>query len=222
MGDISIGQVSIPFDDALQWIREYTDPVRSTSKNPFAYPAYDALDTGSDVNHLNDGDLLACTLLNVRLSASAFYRFQSMRSDLQAGLASHHDAPLVDLDSAEITAKVRALYDVLDADRAEHGTRGQSGTTLSKILHRKHPESLPLHDKWVRQCYLGTEAVPRVRTRSWADYMVLVTVGMKDDLLRHRSEFHALRNAVQGPSHLTDLRLLDILAWTSKGASRPV
>lgn len=219
MGDIRIGRVRLSSDAAQQRVREYTAPERITSKSPFAYPAYDALDTGSEAHHLNDGDLLACTLLNVRVSASAFYRFQSMRPALEQALVSHPDAPLIDLDEDSVAAKTRALYAALDADRSSYGARGQSGTTLSKILHRKHPESLPLHDKWVRKCYLGTEAVPRVRRRSWADYMVLVTLAMKEDISRHRDEFAQLRAAVRGDVHLTDLRLLDILAWSSKGTS---
>lgn len=218
MGDIRIGRVRISTVTARERIGAYTDPVRANSKSPHAYPAYDELDTGSDANTLNDGDLLAYTLLNVPMSASAFYRFQSMRSALEQALADHPDAPLIDLDEDSVAAKTRALYAVLDADRSDHGARGQSGTTLSKILHRKHPESLPLHDKWVRQCYLDTEAVPRARRRSWADYMVLVTLAMKQDLARHQEEFAQLRAAVRGDTHLTDLRILDILAWTSKGA----
>lgn len=173
---------------AQQRVGEYTDPAHLKDKSPYAYPAYDELDTGSGANQLNDGDLLACTLLNVRLSTSAFYRFRDMRPDLEAALSATPDAPLVNLDDESVSAKTRSLYAVLDADRSAHGARGQSGTTLSKILHRKRPESLPLHDKWVRECYLGTEAVPRVRRRSWADYMVLVTLAMKQDLARHQEE----------------------------------
>ncbi|WP_165399622.1 hypothetical protein [Janibacter limosus] len=42
---------------------------------------------------------------------------------------------------------------------------------------------------------------------------------MKSDLTRQQDEIITLRNAVQGSTQLTDLRLLDILAWTSRGKS---
>lgn len=177
------------------------------------------LDTGSDADRLNDGDLLAPTLLNAPPSVSAFYQFQKMKDPLQQALADHPDAPLVDLDDSTVSAKLHALYSVLDENRKRSGPRGQSGTTLSKILHRKHPESLPLHDRWVRLCYLGTKDVPRARSRSWAAYMGLVAHAMRDDIARQATEFTQLRNATQGPLPLTDLRLLDILAWSSKGVT---
>ncbi|WP_431603056.1 DUF6308 family protein [Janibacter limosus] len=96
-----------------------------------------------------------------------------MRNSLQGVLSTYIDAPLVTLDDEILTAKVHSLYQVLDDDRSKHGARGQSGTVLSKILHRKHPKSLPLHDKWVRRCYLGSDGVPTDKTRPWAEYGLL-------------------------------------------------
>lgn len=219
MGVITVGQVTISNEIAKRWIHEYTSPEKLTSKKPYAYPAYDNLDTGSGANELNDGDLLAPALLNSAPSVSGFYRFQDMKARLQDVLTAYPDAPLISLDDDVAQAKLRTLYRILDEDRADHDRRGQGGTTLSKILHRKHPKSLPLHDKWVRRCYLGSDGVPIDQTRPWADYMALVTQAIKTDLTRQQDEMATLRTAVQGSVKLTDLRLLDILAWTSKGKS---
>lgn len=44
--------------------------------------------------------------------------------------------------------------------------------------------------------------------------MVLVTLVMKEDLVQHHESLAALTEEVQGDTALTDLRLMDILAWT--------
>jgi len=57
------------------------------------------------------------------------------------------------------------LYAVLDGLAAKPW--GVEGTTLSKVLHRKRPQSLVLHDRWVRACYVGGDGpVPRAQERS--------------------------------------------------------
>lgn len=137
METISVGRVVVPIDKAKQWVREYTDPKRKAGKKPYAYPAYDAYASGSASTELNDGDILAPALLNSTPSVSAVYRFQEMQENLQAVLRAHPDRPLVAMADDVVTAKVRDLYQVLDDDRSRHGKRGQGGTTLSKILHRK-------------------------------------------------------------------------------------
>lgn len=221
MSVFKVGRVEVPLEQAALWVRDYTDPVRARSKNPYAYPAYDTLDTGSGANALNDGDLLAGTLLNAAPTARAFYRFQAMAPQLTAMLESHSDQPLQDLSEAEIAEHVSPFYAILDQDRAEFGRRGQSGTKLSKILHRKRPALLCLHDKWVRLCYLGEGApVPNAKVRSWAEYMKLVSQAMAHDIRSQSEQVATLRSAVGGSSEITDLRLLDIVAWSSRGQSR--
>ena len=125
--------------------------------------------------------------------------------------------PLADVvDPEEYRPAVRALYEVLD----DPATRpwGVSGTTLSKVLHRKRPHSVVLHDRWVRACYVGAGApVPRAHDRTWADYMVLITDAIREDVASQPEVFCVLKAAAGEPGHLSDARLLDILAWNSKG-----
>jgi hypothetical protein len=84
------------------------------------------------------------------------------------------------------------------------------------VLHRKRPESLALHDRWVQACYLGDRApVPRSKGRSWAEYMTLVSQAMATDLRDQADQFSTLQHASQAEPALTDLRLLDILAWNA-------
>lgn len=82
-----------------------------------------------------------------------------------------------------------------------------------------------LHDVWVRKCYLGTTLVPRKADCSWADYMVAVSLAIREDLVSQEPLFADLGTAVATQLGLktcpvTDVRLLDIVAWSSQGGSR--
>jgi Family of unknown function (DUF6308) len=88
------------------------------------------------------------------------------------------------------------------------------------VLHRKRPKSLVLHDKWVNTCYVGGNGpVKRVRDRSWADYMVAITLAIGQDIRAQLELFKLLDQATSSPGELTHIRILDILAWKSKGTA---
>lgn len=217
-GDIvRIGRVTVDLTTARRWVEEYTDPARTRSNAPYAFPAYDRFDAGSLRSQLTDGDLLAPTLLNAAPSLRAFYSLQAMRNDLEERLAKVVDDRLEDLPADRIRAIMTLIYEPLDQHRA--GTRdGLNGTTYSKVLHRKRPTVLPLHDRWVRACYVATDGpVPPARVRSWAEYMSLLAIAMAEDIRTQKDSFAALAAAAHEP--LTRLRVLDIVAWTSKGNS---
>lgn len=210
---VNIGKYVIPLDRACAWISEYTDrDANLTSTSPFAYPAYDEYAAGTnDPDVLTDGDLLAPMLLNVGVKIRSFYGLQAIRDDLTTALAAESLAtPLADLDHTQIATTISPLYAVLDDHRRPWGV---NGTTLSKILHRKRPNSVVLHDRWVRACYLDTEYVRVDPNRSWADYMTAVSIGIREDLISQPSALGALRSASKANPPLSDIRLIDILAW---------
>ena len=111
---------------------------------------------------------------------------------------------------------VRPLYEVLDETPRPHGVLH---TTLSKILHRKRRQSIVLHDRWIRACYLGTDTVPHADHRPFADYMVAITTAIGADIREQPEAFAALDAATSTPGDLTPVRLLDIVAWKSRGTS---
>jgi len=217
---ISVGQVHVLLATAEDWVRDYANADKNrTSSAPYAYPAYDsyAEDT-NDPLRLTDGDLLAPVLLNVRLSIHSFYALQRSRPELHKALANPDlTRPLAETEDPErIAAMVRPLYAVLD----EPATKpwGVEGTTLSKVLHRKRPQSLVLHDKWVRACYVGDDgSVTRAQERSWADYMTAITQAIGDDLRTQAAKFNQLDKATGKSGELSHVRLLDVLAWKSQG-----
>lgn len=221
---IRIGGVSVPLVTAQRWVSEYTDVNNASATNPYAYPAYDRYEGDrNDPRLLTDADFLAPGLLNVPVKIRSYYDLQRLRPDLEAGLANDDlGVPLAEIDDpARVAAMVKPLYAVLDDPQRRPWN--VYATTLSKVLHRKRPKSLVLHDKWVNTCYVGGGGpVERVRDRSWADYMVAITLAIGQDIRTQLELFKLLDQATSCPGELTHIRILDILAWKSKGTAPSV
>lgn len=219
--DVRIGGVSVPLATAQRWVGEYTSVQNASAANPYAYPAYDRYERErNDPRRLRDADLLAPGLLNVPVKIRSYYDLQRIRADLEAGLANDDlGVALAEIDDpVRVAAMVKPLYRVLDDPQRRPWN--VNATTLSKVLHRKRPNSLVLHDKWVNACYVGANGpVERVQNRSWADYMVEITRAIGYDIRTQREAFNLLDEATSAPGELTHVRILDILAWKSKGAT---
>lgn len=225
-GEVRVGRLTVPLQRAKHWVAQYTDWKNAPARNPYAYPAYDTYERErNDPHHLADADLLAPGLLNVPVKIRSFYDLRLIRPQLEAALANDDlGYALADIeDPLRVEAMVKPLYAVLDA--REGKPWNVNATTLSKVLHRKRPQSLVLHDKWVRACYVGADGpVKSVKNRPWADYMVAITLAIGDDIRTQQEAFKILDDAMSEPGDLSHVRLLDILAWMSKGlvATGPV
>ncbi|MGD1252690.1 DUF6308 family protein [Mycobacterium seoulense] len=127
--------------------------------------------------------------------------------------------PLAEIDDPiRIATMVKPLYAVLDDPQTRPWN--VSATTLSKVLHRKRPETLVLHDKWVKACYVGdNRPVQLIRGRSWAEYMVAIICAIGEDLRTQPELFQLLDDKTSSPGELTYVRILDILAWKSRGTA---
>lgn len=215
--DLRVGGVTVPFAKARGWVTAYVDTASSRrSKKPYAYPAYDGFSANSGPDELSDGDLLTPGLLNVPINIRTFYELQRVRPQLVAALRSIPvDLSLERAEEQEVRRFTHAVYAALDEKPRPAGVQA---TTLSKVLHRKRPDFLILHDKQVRLCYVGSKRpVPRDSHRSWADYMTAVSLAVAEDLREQEStwsELAALTRPVQGPQ-ISRLRLLDVVAWNA-------
>jgi len=217
---IRVGHVQIPLETAIKWVRSYTDEVKNLSSAvPYAFPAYDRYnELQADPARVSDADLLAPALLNVGSSIRSFYGLQQIRGRLEDALANKDLAkPLASIeDKGRIAALVKPLYAVLDDPKTRPW--GLQVTTLSKILHRKRPQFLVLHDTWVKRCYFGAEKpVVPVTGRSPSDYMVAITRAIGRDIRDQEDLFRKLDESSNCPGELSHVRLIDILAWTSRG-----
>ncbi len=77
----------------VDWLCTPNGWTRTTSRASSS-PAYDRYDSGNkEPDRLNDADLLAPVLLNVRLSVRSFYGLQRVRAQLEEGWA-HPDLAL--------------------------------------------------------------------------------------------------------------------------------
>ncbi|MEV0730505.1 DUF6308 family protein [Polymorphospora sp. NPDC050346] len=206
MADIRVGGVWIREVDAWADAKTYlVDRVHE-----WAYPAYDAFAGGGDPNRLDDADLLAPTLLNVRVKLRGYYGLQAQRDRLQTALA--------EIDSNDIAVPgadpslIGKLFSVLDAP----GIPDVSGTTLAKILHRKRPGFIPLYDEYVRRCYQDAEEprIRRAKSRTWSEFMTLLASAMRDDL-NAAPDFWSAVVGLSTTPRITPLRALDIVAWSA-------
>jgi hypothetical protein len=178
-------------------------------RNGYAYPAYDRLVTNGSAT-LVDGDLLAPSLIGAEVDRG---RFSLLREMLPA-LSGVGDLPPVPLEEAEPTVvdAVADLFAVLDA--APYAGKGVRGTILSKVLHRKRPDLVPLYDSRIFESYTGPGCIERSAHRSWRDFMTLLCLQMRDDLIREATAFEELVGiAGDAGALLTRLRILDILVW---------
>ena len=183
-------------------------------RNGYAYPAYDRLVTNGS-SALVDGDLLAPALMGVHMDAG---RFALLREMLPA-LAPVADLPAVALQDADDDHLmcVAGVFGLLDEPR--YGGRGVRGTILSKVLHRKRPDLVPLYDSRIFEAYTAPGVLPRSLDRSWQDFMALLCAQMRADLRGEAAAFRELTAvAADTGAELTQLRVLDILVWRTAAA----
>ena len=185
-------------------LRDYVDP-----RNGYAYPAYDRLVTNGSAT-LVDADLLAPALIGTEVDRGRFLLLRDLLPEL-AGIADLPPVPLQDADDATVGA-VADLFAVLD--RGRYSGRGVRGTIVSKVLHRKRPDLVPLYDSRIFECYTAPGALPREQDRTWREFMDLLLRQMRDDLQAEREAFGQLEAVAQDAgAPLSQLRILDVLVW---------
>jgi hypothetical protein len=183
---------------------DYLDP-----RNGYAYPAYDRLVTNGSTQ-LVDGDLLAPTLMGVDLDRARFSLLRDMLPALEA-VADLPPVALQDADDDHVLC-VAGIFGMLDEPR--YAGRGVRGTIVSKVLHRKRPDLVPLYDSRIFEAYTAPGAVPRSTHRSWQNFMAALCMQMRADLQAEAAAFDELEKLVAGhDAPVTRLRILDILVW---------
>jgi hypothetical protein len=196
------GTLQVEHPDAV--LLDYVDV-----RNGFAFPSYDRLVTNGSAA-LVDGDLLAPSLIGAEVDRG---RFALLREMLPA-LTGVADLPTVPIEEADDDAigQVADLFAVLD--EAPYAGKGVRGTILSKVLHRKRPDLVPLYDSRIFESYTAPGAIPRAAHRTWREFMQLLCTQMREDLRTEGEAFDELVGvAGDAGALLTRLRILDILVW---------
>jgi hypothetical protein len=201
------GTLQVEHPDAV--LLDYVDV-----RNGFAFPSYDRLVTNGSAA-LVDGDLLAPSLIGAEVDRG---RFALLREMLPA-LTGVADLPTVPIEEADDDAigQVADLFAVLD--EAPYAGKGVRGTILSKVLHRKRPDLVPLYDSRIFESYTAPGAIPRAAHRTWREFMQLLCTQMREDLRTEAEAFDELVGvAGDAGALLTRLRILDILVWRTADA----
>ena len=87
---------------------------------------------------------------------------------------------------------------------------------MSKVLHRKRPDLVPLYDSRIWTAYTVSGAIGRGSHRPWVEVMQALCHSMRADIQNNRPEFaHLQQAAKEAGARLTLLRILDILVWMS-------
>ena len=129
------------------------------------------------------------------------------------------DLPPVALQDADdaVVAQVADLFAVLD--RAPYAGKGVRGTIISKVLHRKRPDLVPLYDSRIFESYTAPGALPRAHDRGWQDFMGALLQQMREDLRAEAAAFDALEKlGIEAGAPMTRLRALDVLVWRTADA----
>jgi hypothetical protein len=206
-----IGGMRVDRAEARAFACRYLDP-----DTGWAYPAYDGYDSDRARGPLVDADFLAPVLLNVRMSIATYGNLVGVRDVLQEKLSKLPERGLLEATGEDID-RVADLYSVIDAKR----THGARATTLSKVLHRKRPDLIPLYDTQVRRTYMGCPDAPvnaGGRTRSWRQMMAELIPAIQHDLEVERAFYDEVAEYASDPV-ITPLRALDIIAWWSGTAT---
>ena len=178
-------------------------------RNGYAYPAYDCLVTNGSAE-LVDGDLLAPTLMGAHLDPGRFSLLREMLPALEA-VADLPAVSLQDADEDHVMC-VAGLFGILDEPR--YAGRGIRGTIVSKVLHRKRPDLVPLYDSRIFEAYTAPGVIPRSPHHSWQHFMDMLCTQMRDDLQGETAAFDELeRLAAAEGTPVSRLRILDILVW---------
>lgn len=204
MRQLTLCAGTLDVDSPDQVLLDYLDV-----RNGYAYPAYDRLVT-SGSSALVDGDLLAPSLIGAEVDRGRFLLLREMLPEL----AAVSELPPVALEDAsdEVVAQVAGLFAVLD--RAPYAGKGVRGTILSKVLHRKRPDLVPLYDSRIFESYTAPGALERSTHRTWEEFMALLCGQMRADLQAEAEAFDELVGvAGDAGALLTRLRILDILVW---------
>ncbi len=200
---MTVGSKNILFGDAMEFAGRYL-----SGTGAWSYPAYDAY-PGHSGSDLGRQDLLAAALLNAHQNPlESYYGLESLLPVINGRMADPAlTGSLSDADQPTLDAIAR-LFGILD----EHPTGYVRLTKLSKVLHRKRPELIPLYDANIYSCYTHDGPIPKEKNRSWHDFSRLLLPAMQHDLTSQMDSWQAIAGLARRPK-ITPLRAMDIIGW---------
>lgn len=204
---IRVGGATAPFHEALNWATKY---IANTNRT-FSYPAYDAY-PGAETDIVGAQDLLAPALLNAGHNpVKSYYTLECLLDEINTRLTDPAMTGSLAEATPETMKAIARLFGVLDGVE----TPGVKLTKLSKVLHRKRPDLIPLYDPHIWRCYVdfGTGSpVNRVKGRSREDFALLWLPAVQKDLNEQFDKWEQIASLATKPA-ISTLRALDIVGW---------
>jgi len=208
---VTVGRFRVSRDVAIEIVRRYVAAPRPLDRRKsHGFDIYDAYRADSRYTPLDQPDLLVPVLLGAQTLTPNAYRWLTGRLD-EINAVLERIGPTASLcDPEPDLALLGELFSILDDDPSD----GVRITILSKILHRKRPRIIPLWDAHSLACYSGVQGrVPHQRTLGRSAYAVQMARAMHEDLRATIPLWEELARLSAEPE-LTELRALDIIAWT--------
>ena len=176
--------------------------------------AYDVSEVSAP-RSFGESDLRLANRGGARISAGEIAAILERRRRIERALrAIAPDASLAGIANSVPWLPLRRLLDAF-AD-----IPGIGFSKMTKALHRKRPELIPLLDSVVQR-YLGDDD-PGPQAPYGERGLALVR-GYKRDLDRNRAALRAVRREVARRDYvLTEVRILDLLIWSVEAPTRPV
>lgn len=212
---VPITVASETIDDPLRVLTEYAERYGRTLDR------YDHA-KASDPHQITSVDAAASRAIASRLShAEARDVIARSARVRQLFTAVPVDAALADADPA----RPGGLYDDMNALFDAHIGNGVKVGKVSKLLHLKRPALYPILDSALSALYRGAATAAATRYPNRA-FRRMHWAAIRDDVVANRQALDAIRTQAgavpvlraRGVHTLSDVRLLDILAWKAQGA----
>ncbi len=187
-------------EDAITRVRRYCGlEWLGHPPETWAYRYYDVVE--SDQRAVAQVDVLAAGALHLGLSRDDLSYFWNQRTALSAMIAEFPAAlTLADADDSTIDrlAQIPEMFD------------GVTLSLLTKVLHRKRPELIPLINRELIDWYRPVTGERRA-TSAWLP----ILHGLRDDLVLNAASLNTAGRALdlELGRHLSHTRLVDIAVW---------
>lgn len=185
-------------------VREYCESDR------LAYLYFDSIIPATSADDIEPADIWIANNLNGRIQLAEFAaiweRAERQRETIERTLSAiPSDACLWKAENCVLRG-AGWLFDILCGPRAY-------GSRVSKILHKKRPDLVPIIDSRMRAMFEAV--VPSVQSRSWSDYLVEIGRVIGPWIERNAA---ALDHARRPYPAVTRLRAYDICLWKHAAA----
>ncbi|GAA4105995.1 DUF6308 family protein [Enteractinococcus coprophilus] len=202
----------IPEEQAIKYVKTYYGRLTPDDEGydvPFHGSYFDDLDRNllnDDENLITGSDLYALTMLEVEIERKAGVDLLIYKAEeITQLLSCIPNTPLAELSRAEFETHVSNSSPAAELWRTFYSIPSIGSTRASKLLARKRPHLIPIHDRFIKE-------VTGVSARNdWEQWWVALTDETQE--LQQRAE--VLRASINRPD-LSTLRVLDVMFWYSR------